>query len=471
MQKSLNGYCQNNILETKPGKPDGIKLAAISLGCSKNRIDTEEILGYLAGKGYILTDHYQSADIIFVNTCGFIEKAQQESINTILKLAQSREKNKPKIIAAGCLVEVFGNKLIKDLVDLDGAIGVHSYSKLDKFLKLLFSGKRTVIKKRPSTFYFSLSSRLLTTPPHSISVKISDGCNNHCHYCLIPGIRGPYRSRDPEEIVAEISDLLARGTKEINLIAQDTTAYGSEQESLPDLSGLIKKILKLDQTFRLRIMYTYPSRIDDELIELIRSENRVCNYLDIPIQHTNDSILNSMGRLYNRQELTDLFKKLRQRIPDLALRTTLMIGYPGETRSHFRDLIQFIKDNPFESLGAFTYSSQEGTAADNLEGQVPSRVANRRYRELMFKQRQLVRRVNEKYIGRRLIILVEGVSQFGVNWYYGRTEYQAPEVDGVVYFRSPAALKPGYWVSAKINAVSSYNLWAFNSNVIDHNPQ
>jgi len=470
LQKAIPGYHKHNIFRTEPGLSGRIKLAAISLGCSKNRIDTEEILGYLADKGFILTDHYRFADVILVNTCGFIDQAQQESINTILQVAENTGSNKPKIVAAGCLVEVFGNKIIKNVAAIDGAIGVHSYSSLDQFMKLLLSGKRTVIKKSPANMYQSLSSRVLTTPVHTASVKIADGCSNRCHYCLIPRIRGPYRSREPEEIVAEINDLLDRGTAEINLIAQDTTAYGSEKDSLPNLSGLIKKILKLDRTFRLRIMYTYPSRIDDQLIELIGSESRICNYLDIPIQHSSDQMLERMGRLYNRQQLTELLSTLRRRIPDIALRTTVMVGYPGETRSHFRDLLQFIEDNPFENLGAFTYSRQDGTIAGNINEQVPGRVAAKRYRELMLKQKRLARIVNKKYMGKQLDILVEGTSQFYGNWYYGRSQYQAPEVDGLVYFRSPVDLKPGIRILAKIDAVSPYNLLAYNMTTLEKKP-
>jgi len=450
----------------KNNYPTGLKLAAVSLGCSKNRIDTEEILGYLARKGFIITDHYQSADIILINTCAFIDQAQEESVNTILKMAKTTDQNRPKIVAAGCLVEVFGHKIIQDFREVDGAIGVHSYSNLDQFIRMLFSGKRTVIKKSPPNIYCSLSPRIITAPAHSISVKIAEGCSNCCHYCLIPRIRGPYRSRDPEDIITEIKDLLDKGTSEINLIAQDTTAYGSDQYHLPNLSGLIRTILTLDRTFRLRIMYTYPSRIDDELIELIASEKRVCNYLDIPIQHTNDQMLKRMGRSYNRQELTILYNKLHRKIPDLALRTTLMVGYPGESSSYFRDLISFVEDNPFDSLGAFTYSRQAGTIAGNLDGQVNSRVAKKRYRDLMMRQKQIARKINEKYVGRHLSILVDGASKTGANWYYGRTEYQAPEVDGLVYFRSTVPLKPGSWVSAKINAVTSYNLWAGNSTLL-----
>ncbi len=445
-------------------------MAAVSLGCSKNRIDTEEILGYLARQGYILTDHYNSADVIFINTCGFIEQAQQESINTLLDMIEATRQNKPKIVAAGCLVEVFGDKILKNIPELDGAIGVHSYRDLDQFMEKLFAGEGPVLKNSPPKTYSSLSPRVLTTPIYSASVKIAEGCNNRCHYCMIPEIRGPYRSRDPEEIALEIKDLLEQGAFEINILAQDTTAYGTDSEAYPDLCGLLKRILELDYNFRLRIMYTYPSRITDQLIDLIREENRICNYLDVPIQHSSDHILERMGRLYRRQNLTALFDKLRFRIPDLVLRTTVMVGHPGETRRQFLDLLNFIEEYPFENLGAFTYCHQENTFAGTPDQQVPARVAGRRYKELMIRQKKIALLTNQKYLGMRLPILVEGVSRIGPRWYYGRTEYQAPEVDGSVYFRSRFCPEPGSWVSAEIKAAGPYNLLAVNPVPVDRMP-
>ena len=436
-----------------------IKLAAVSLGCSKNRIDTEEVLGLLSGWGFVITDDYRSADIIIVNTCSFIEEAQQESVNKLLELSGTTGRQ-PKIVAAGCLVELFGSKITKSIPEIDGAIGAHSYRSLEKFMKMLISGKRPVIKQKPSATYSSLSPRILTSPAHSANVKIAEGCSNRCHYCLIPSIRGIYRSRRPEEIVTEIKSLLANGTREINLIAQDTTAYGTDSETLPDLSGLIRQILDLDYQFWLRIMYTYPSRIDDQLIDLIASESRICNYLDLPIQHVSDQILRLMNRSYGKEELSGLVKKLRNRIPDLALRTTCMVGYPGEGLRQFRELIDFITENPFERLGAFTYSGQEGTVAADMAGEVPPRVAKKRYRELMLRQQRISDQLNRSLIGKELRVIVEKAIEPHQGRYYGRTEYQAPEVDGGVYFSSQSLLMPGEMVSVKVCASSPYNLLA-----------
>ena len=438
----------------------GLKLAAVSLGCSKNRIDTEEILGFLSAQGFVLTDDYQIADVVIVNTCSFIESAQQESINTLLEVAAHKNGPRAKIIAIGCLVEIFGSKILKYIPEIDGAIGVHSYSDLNRFMKILLSGKRIAIRKPLAEEYHSLYSRILTTPAYSVNVKIAEGCSNRCHYCLIPRIRGCYRSRHPEDIITEIRNLLEYGAREINLIAQDTTAYGSDRHGLPDLSGLITMILKLKGDFWLRILYTYPSRIDDTLIELIAAESRICNYLDVPIQHVNDQVLMQMARSYGNNELTTLLLALHKRIPDLALRTTCMVGYPGESREQFNELLDFIQEYPFENLGAFAYSAQKGTIAGNSPKQVPRRVINKRLALLMETQQQVSNLLNRKLIGRRLKILVEKALSPGSKRYYGRTEYQAPEVDGGVYFRSFISLNPGDWVSVEIGAVSPYNLLA-----------
>lgn len=437
----------------------GMKIAAISLGCSKNRVDTEEILGLLSNTGFILTDDYRLADIILVNTCSFIEQAQQESINTLLEVAMEKRSN-TKLIVAGCLVELFGIELLNIIPEIDGAIGVHSYRNLKRLLKMVLNNKRAVFISKPGNHYSSLSPRILTTPAHSANVKIAEGCSNCCHYCLIPKIRGQFRSRNPGEVITEIKWLLENGTREINLIAQDTTSYGSDQADIPDLAGLIEMILEFEGNYWLRIMYTYPSKIDNKLIDLIANEKRICNYLDMPIQHVSDHVLTKMARTYSKNDLTALIKKLRSRIPELSLRTTFLIGYPDEKRRQFEELISFIKEHPFERVGAFAYSAQKGTVAGNILSQVPKRVINRRRHELMTKQQLIAHRLNLAMIGKRLLLLVDRIPVENGKWYYGRNEYQAPDIDGGVYFRSTVPLKKGDWVSARICAASPYNLLA-----------
>ncbi|MDW7730308.1 MAG: 30S ribosomal protein S12 methylthiotransferase RimO [Bacillota bacterium] len=448
----------------------GLKVYSVSLGCTKNRVDTEEVLGYLAGRGAVLTDDYSSADLAFVNTCGFIEEAQQEAINTILELGSKKVDGKPILVVAGCLVEVYGSTILARIEEVDGAIGVHSYKRLDNLFKLLFAGIKTVLKDKPSAEYISLAPRILTTPAHSVNVKIAEGCSNRCSYCLIPSIRGDYRGRDEKSILDEISILVSGGAREIVLIAQDTTAYGSEWGDGKSLSKLIRKIMQLPEKFWLRIMYTYPSRIDDDLIDLIASESRICNYLDIPIQHTDDLILKMMGRHYNNTYLKSLIDKLRVTVPGIALRTTLMVGFPGETRSRFQGMLDFIESRPFEKMGAFVYSRQDGTTAVDQIRKVPRRIAERRRAELMIKQQEIALRLNRDMVGKNLIVLVDKAIDSKENWYVGRSEHQAPDVDGVVYMHSDKPLKAGGWVRAKISAVSPYNLLALKVTPLDELP-
>ncbi len=440
-----------------------LKVAAVSLGCSKNRVDTEEVLGRLAEWGCQLIEDCSMADIVVVNTCGFIEDAQQESIDTLLETAASGKKNQ-KIVAAGCLVEVFRDKLLDTMPEINAAIGVHSYKKLDLLMDALIKNNRICIMDRAGHDYEDLAQRVLTEPPHSVNVKIAEGCSNRCSYCLIPSIRGPYRSRPPEAIINEIKSLVQKGTGEICLIAQDTTSYGKDKKDFPDLEGLIKKIMTaVKQNFWLRIMYTYPSRITDGLINLIAEEERVCNYLDIPIQHASDRVLEAMGRSHRRRDLNLLLQKLRSRIPGLVVRTTCMVGFPGESIYDFRELLDFISENRLEKLGAFSYSAQKGTAAYRLSGQVPKRVSKKRLQKLMLTQREIALKENMKLCGRIFSIMVDRPSG-SAGWYYGRSCFQAPEVDGGIYFRSKEELCPGQLLKGRIFAASPYNLLAVAQN-------
>lgn len=436
------------------------KVAAVSLGCDKNRIDTETILNYLMKSGYSIVEGYTDADLIIINTCSFIDDARQESINTLLKLSQSIDPSRTKLVMAGCMVEIYGNRLISQLEELSGAIGVHSYRHLNTFLKAILKGKRITIKRSPAKEYNALSERLLTTSPHSIPVKIAEGCDNCCNYCLIPGIRGKYRSRPPEDIVKEINLLLKAGTKEISLIAQDTTAYGLDKENYPDLTGLIKMIMKLKPYFWLRVMYAYPSRINDNLLELIASDDRICNYLDIPLQHVNEGVLKNMARDYSKVEILTLLSRIREIVPTIALRTTVMIGHPGESKKAFDELIRIINDHCFENLGSFIYSAQKGTAAYNMQGIVPARIAKKRRHILMTKQKEISCSLNRKHIGKTYPVLIDGYYKKANNLYIGRTEFQAPDVDGFVVVKSRKHLRPGDFIKAKICFNSTYNLLA-----------
>jgi ribosomal protein S12 methylthiotransferase len=417
----------------------------------------------LLTEGFILTNDCRDADLIIINTCSFIEEAQQESVNTLLQTAKDLKGTGAYLVVAGCLVEIYGTKILKNIPDIDGAIGVHSYRHLKKFLSMVFTGLRVTLKCSPTPLYSTLFSRILTTPPHSVCVKIAEGCSNRCSYCLIPKIRGPYRSRDPQEINDEIGHLLKNGTREIVLIAQDTTAYGSDRIDYPDLSGLISLILDREDKFWLRIMYTYPSRIKENLVQQMAEDRRICRYLDLPIQHSSDRILTLMNRSYRQQELKILIDKLRVKIPDIALRTTCMVGFPGEKKSDYEILLDDLAALKFDRLGAFAFSLQKETAACRLPGIISSRIAKRRLKKLMLSQQAISLALNKKLIGKRITVLIEEQKNPGKNWYYGRTEFQAPEVDGRVLVYSGHPLNPGDWATVGIAAVSTYNLLAINT--------
>lgn len=438
----------------------GRKVAAVALGCAQNRIDTEEILGLLGRRGYIITDEPAQADLIIVNTCAFIERAQQESIETILTLAQQRRSSETLLIAAGCLAQHFGARLLQGIPELDGVIGVHSYSRMPEFLENCFHRKKGLLLMEPPSAYRDPRPRLLTTPPYSAYVKIAEGCDNHCRYCLIPSLRGPLRSRPPGEIVAEIDHLLSGGTREINLIAQDTTAYGSDDGGPGSLPALLELILReIPTPFWLRILYAHPDRVTDSLIKLIAGESRICKYLDLPLQHINSTVLRRMGRRYNRAEVMALLRRLRQQIPGVVLRTTYLTGFPGESRADFLELRSFLREEPIERVGIFAYSRQQGTAAALFPGQIPPRVGQRRRRELLRLQQEVALQFHRSLIGKNFTALVEGPVGKSGRLYRGRTFHQAPEVDGALYFRSPRPHAPGSWVRVNITAASPYDLF------------
>ncbi|NLA10885.1 MAG: 30S ribosomal protein S12 methylthiotransferase RimO [Firmicutes bacterium] len=437
----------------------GRKVAAVALGCAQNRIDTEEILGLLGRCGCLITDDPARADLIIVNTCAFIEKAQQESIETILNLARRRGSG-ALLIAAGCLAQHYGAALLREIPELNGVIGVHSYSRMAEFLESCLHRNKGLLLLEPPSCYRDPGPRLLTTPPHSAYVKIAEGCDNRCCYCLIPSLRGPLRSRPPGEIITEIRQLLSGGAREINLIAQDTTAYGSDGGGSGSLPALLKQILQeITAPFWLRILYAHPARISDSLIELIARESRICKYLDLPLQHINSTVLRRMGRRYHRAEAAALIRELRQRVPGIVLRTTYLTGFPGESRADFRELRSFLQEEPIERVGIFAYSRQQGTAADLFPQQVPPRVARRRRRELLRLQQEVALQFHRTLIGKSCTALVEGPAGRGGPLYRGRCYHQAPEVDGALYFRSPRPLLPGSLVRVRITAASPYDLY------------
>ena len=418
-----------------------MKIGVISLGCSKNLVDSEILLARLRSAGVELTPDIDSADCIIVNTCGFIEDAKRESIETILEVADSGK----RVLVMGCLVERYRQELEKGLPEVEGFFGTQSWDDILKHLGL-----------EPR---YSGSFRLLTTPRAYAYLKIAEGCNRLCSFCAIPRIRGKHRSRPIEEIVSEVKDLASRGVKEINVVSQDTTFYGKDLYGEFKLVDLLKEMEKVEGIEWIRLLYLYPTEVSDELIDFIRDSEKVVPYFDIPIQHISTPVLKSMRRGYDERFVRSLIDKIRKKIPEAVLRTTLIVGYPTEREDDFKALKEFIEEGHFHWLGVFTYSHEEDTHAFNLGDPVPQEVKEERRDRLMEIQREVTRRKNEELIGKKLKVLVEGYSEEFSFVPKGRAYIHAPEVDGVIYVESEEEfLKEGEMVELEVTQATDYDL-------------
>lgn len=436
------------------------KVSMVSLGCTKNLVDSEVMLGILQKNGCIITDNVEGSDIAIVNTCGFIKNSTKESVDKILELIELKKKNKIKIlIVAGCLPQKYKKKeLLDGFREVDAFLGTNNIPDINNIIKkLAFNKKLFIVDSFPGFLYNDTHPRYSLTPGHLVYVKIAEGCSNRCSYCLIPGLRGDYRSRKIFSVVKEIKKL-TRTNKiaELNIIAQDTTYYGTDIYGSRKLAGLLKKIVKLKASRWIRLMYTHPAHLDDELIELIKREKSICRYIDLPIQHVNNDILRRMGRKVNRDKITGLVKKLRKEIPGIAIRTSLIAGFPGETEGQFRELLEFVKEIKFDRVGVFTYSREKGTRAYGYKGQVPERVKKTRYRALMLAQQKVSLEINRSFIGREMEALVDGVDKSrGI--LLCRTRRDAPEIDGYTLVKSGSG-KPGSFIKVRITDANAYDL-------------
>ena len=405
------------------------------MGCPRNLVDSEVILGNLKNKGYKITD-VQAADIAIVNTCCFIKEAKEESIETILELADLKTQGKiKKLIVSGCLPQRYKKELIPHLKEVDAFVGRLS---LENFPK----------------------ERYNLVPKHFAYLKISEGCNNNCSYCVIPRIKGRFSSRPIEDILEEVKSMDKNNTKEINIIGQDVTSYGVDIYKKPFLVRLLKKIISETNNIKwIRLLYTYPNHIDDELIELIAENRKICKYLDLPIQHVNNRILKLMGRKITKERITSLIKKIRNRIPGIAIRTSFIVGFPSETEEEFQELLDFVGQTKFERLGVFMYSREEDTPAYNFNNQVPQRIKEERLHRLMTMQQVIAQETNSKYLNREIEVLIDEKDP-KENLFLARTEADAPEVDGMVYVHSIDRLNPGDFVKVKIKDTYEYDLVA-----------
>jgi ribosomal protein S12 methylthiotransferase len=442
-------------IETK-NATDKHKVGLVSLGCDKNRVDSEIILGKMSNE-YEITNNPKNADIIIVNTCGFIESAKQESIDTILEMANYKVNYNCKLlIATGCLTQRYGEELGKLIPEIDIMLGVNDYNKINELITEFIDGNKLALELLNfSDENINEGKRILTTQKESAYIRIAEGCNNFCTYCIIPKIRGKFRSRKMENIINEAKDLSESGVKEIILIAQDTTLYGSDIYGEKSLHLLIRELTKIEGIKWIRILYCYPEEIYDELIEEMAANDKVVKYLDLPIQHISDNILKLMGRKTSKQDIVNKINKLRKKITDVILRTTFIVGFPKETEEDFKEIIDFLKEYKLEKVGVFTYSQEENTPAAKMDGQIEENIKNRRAEELMAVQKEVSEETNKLKIGKLYDILVEG---YNGEHYYGRSYEMAPEIDANVLFKSPKSIKPGEFIKVKIVDNMDYDL-------------
>ncbi|MGB7605161.1 MAG: 30S ribosomal protein S12 methylthiotransferase RimO [Lutisporaceae bacterium] len=431
-------------------------ITLVSLGCSKNLVDSEVMLNILASNEYKLTKDLENADIIIVNTCGFIESAKQESIDNIIELGQLKENGKCKVlIAAGCLAERYKEELINEMPELDAVIGTGDYKNILEVIDSAMQGNKVVRFGNQENVDIYDLPRVISTTASSTYLKIAEGCDNRCTYCIIPKLRGRYRSRRFEDIVSEAKLLVKQGIKEFNIIAQDTSRYGKDLYGEYKIAELLQEISNIEGIKWIRLLYSYPDEFDDKLINVIADNDKICNYLDIPIQHASNRILKRMGRRTTKEEILELIKKLRNRIPDITLRTTLIVGFPGESEEDFKELVDFVKEVQFDRLGVFTYSREEDTPAYEMEDQIDEEIKLKRQERIMLLQSDISYDKNQRIQGKTFEVLVEGTEH---KKYYGRSSKDAPEIDGTVFFTSKDMLKPGDFTYVKITEASEYDL-------------
>ncbi|MCR4956078.1 MAG: 30S ribosomal protein S12 methylthiotransferase RimO [Lachnospiraceae bacterium] len=426
----------------------------ISLGCDKNLVDSEFMIGSLTKAGHQLVDSEEEADVIVVNSCCFINDAKEESIQTILDMAGYKEKGRLKrLIVTGCLSERYKDEILKEIPEVDAILGTNSYNHILDAVE----GKCEKQFETLNTLPDIKNDRVLSTPGHYAHLKIAEGCNKNCAYCVIPSIRGPYRSVPMETLIAQAKQLVSQGVKELILVAQETTLYGVDLYKKKSLHLLLDELNKIPGLYWIRIMYCYPEEIYDELIESIKRNKKVCHYLDMPIQHANDEILKRMNRRTNHKELVDHIEKIRREIPDITLRTTLIAGFPGETKEQHEEMMQFVNNMEFDRLGAFTYSPEEGTVACEMPDQVDEEVKEDWANEIMELSEEVIADKNQDLIGKEFMAIIEG-KVADENSYVGRTYRDAPDIDGYVFIQTDTQLITGDFVKVKITGAYEYDL-------------
>ena len=436
----------------------GYNVGMISLGCDKNRVDAEVMLSSLKERGYNIVNEPQDADIIIVNTCGFIESAKEESIDTILEMAQNKKSGRCKgVIATGCMAQRYSKQLMEEMPELDAVVGTGSYREIADVADEIIRGSHSIIRTGELNYNLDYEKRIISTPSYYAYIKIAEGCSNNCTYCIIPKLRGHFRSRTMESIVKEAEELAGSGVKELIVVAQDTTMYGRDIYGRKALPELLRKLEAIEGIHWIRILYSYPEEITDELIDTIAESKKICHYLDIPLQHVSDNVLKAMNRRNTYEQTVELIDKLRGRIPDVIIRTTFIVGFPGESQEDFQQLYSFLQDYKLDRVGIFAYSQEEDTPAAVMENQIEENVKEERKNLLMKLQRKIVKEKNKSYIGKVMEVIIDEGDDEGI--YYGRTYGDSPDIDQqVIIRRSGIALKKGDIINVRIKDTYTYDL-------------
>ena len=430
----------------------------VSLGCDKNLVDTEVMLGLLAQKGYQMVDSEEMADVIVVNTCCFIHDAKEESIQTILEMAEYKKEGALKaLIVTGCLAQRYKQEILDEIEEVDAVLGTTSYDKIVDAIEEALKGNKSLEMENIDALPMVETKRLVTTGGHYAYLKIAEGCDKHCTYCIIPKIRGNFRSVPMERLLKEAEELVDQGVKELILVAQETTLYGKDIYGQKSLHILLKELCKISGLRWIRILYCYPEEIYDELIQVIKEEDKICNYLDLPIQHACDDVLKRMGRRTSKAQLIEIIEKLRKEIPGIALRTTLITGFPGETEKQHEELIEFVDEMEFDRLGVFTYSPEEDTPAANMPDQIDEKVKEDRQADLMELQQEIAFELAENMIGKEVMVMIEG-KVADENAYVGRTYMDAPNVDGLIFVETDEEMMSGDFAKVKVTGALEYDL-------------
>lgn len=434
-------------------------VGVISLGCDKNRVDTELMLTFLQEAGYGFTNDPSKADIIIVNTCGFIASARTESMDTIEEMIEYKQAGTCKrLVVTGCMPQRWLKEMQHDLPEVDIFLGIDQYPYIAKHLEDSFANKETkVIKTGSMETIPYVKNRIITTPMHYAYLKIADGCNNHCTFCTIPSIRGSYRSRDMDVLLNEATDLVNNGAREIILIAQDITRYGTDLYGEPKLLELIRRLSKIEHLEWIRLLYCYPELITKDLIEEMQTNKKLCNYIDIPLQHVADNVLKRMNRRTKKQDIEQLIEYIQSAKTPIAIRTTFMVGFPGETEQDFRELYDFIKKYKLDHVGFFAYSLEAGTPAGTMQNQIPEKIKQKRLLELVRLQKKIASENNKKMIGKVIDVCYEGID-YHKGLFFGRSQYQSPEIDTICYFKSETITEIGSVYKVKIKKVRGYDL-------------